>query len=210
MEPSNKELVHKTQTILKEFGYTVKKTHLHEMFARIAGYKNIHEATRSQKVREEPKPANELPFITFEDLPLEVQSPLQPELYPITVSDSSPSFGSEWRTVGKHRVELSCRCGYPEWRYWEVAKEIAEELQKRPEFNSARLVHIFADESNGSNEYAVVTDDEKTVEPLKAYLDEDVIRDDGQSFVRVYFVEPHPRKFSENYDHDKYLYQRWK
>lgn len=66
MEPSNKELVHKTQTILKEFGYTVKKTHLHEMFARIAGYKNIHEATAVKKpaTDKDGKPLDHYPNAT--------------------------------------------------------------------------------------------------------------------------------------------------
>lgn len=48
---TNKELVHKSQSILKDFGYEVKTTHLHEMYARLAGYKNIHEATAKKDLK---------------------------------------------------------------------------------------------------------------------------------------------------------------
>lgn len=53
MQPSNKELVFNAQSILKQFGYKVKTTHLHELFARLAGFKNIHEATANQDQEEE-------------------------------------------------------------------------------------------------------------------------------------------------------------
>lgn len=50
MKPSidNKELVFQAQSILKGFGYDVKTTHLHELFARLAGFRNIHEAAAAR------------------------------------------------------------------------------------------------------------------------------------------------------------------
>lgn len=42
MTINNKTLVYNAQSILKAFGYTIKSSHLHEMFARLSGFKNAH------------------------------------------------------------------------------------------------------------------------------------------------------------------------
>jgi hypothetical protein len=41
---TNKELVAQSKEILTKFGYDVKNTHLHELFARLSGYNNLHSA----------------------------------------------------------------------------------------------------------------------------------------------------------------------
>src|ERR1039458_223028 len=49
---SNKSIAFQTQSILKDFGYEIKTTHLQELFARIAGFKNIHTASAKSETEQ--------------------------------------------------------------------------------------------------------------------------------------------------------------
>jgi hypothetical protein len=68
-------------------------------------------------------------------------------------------FHHDWTTYGRHRVLISVRDGYPSGYEHEVAKMVARLLDNgEEEFERARLVYLFHDDTHGYMTIHIATD----------------------------------------------------
>jgi hypothetical protein len=116
-------------------------------------------------------------------------------------------FSEEWITVGKNRVHISVRDGFPIDSHRKFAAEIAA-LLEHPGCERARLVAIFDDDTHGCLTGFVVTDkpeEEAVINERLSLWCELWEYEWSMSDIQIEVVPPSKRQDSDHYNHMAYL-----
>ncbi len=117
---------------------------------------------------------------------------------------ATTGFHSEWVTIGKHRILLECRCGYPD----EELRFIARVTVATCDNNSAhdvRVVYIHNDDKNGVINIKIASDnpeDERLEELVRQVLH--TLMNNGNCQPDVVIVKAGDKN-SDRYDHMEHL-----